>query len=283
MSMRTPITYPAPGVGRRGLLAIATAPPDLSPDWQHGITFQAPSCEANSPLDWTLCTTGPRSLDPVARGGLAGYNPIGLFGSDTCSTLGGLDMAERQRLATENLTTTASHQAEAEFFDGAATGGLAEPNRYLTDGNATAVTAAATTPVEALALLDEAIARCLHGARGTIHATPRTAALWDAAGMLHLDGALLTTINDNLVVLGTGYSGNDPDGATPAAGQAWAYATGLVYQTRGAVQTLGDPGAERVDRASNTITTWVVQPAVIFTSPCCQLAAQIDLTAVYPA
>lgn len=115
-----------------------------------------------------------------------------------------------------------------------ATGGGVElngsPVPHLTDANLDELNGgAAVSPLEALALLEDAIGRTGRG--GVIHATPYTVTLWGSGSRLYIDGAgrLRTVAADTLIVVGDGYIDTHPDDkGAPTTHQAWAYATGMV-------------------------------------------------------
>lgn len=270
-----PIDAPTIPAGRRGLLAVAAAV--TAPRWMTGVTFQPESCAAPLPVPLVPCEIPADWDDGTDRPEPATFQPFYVRGFDRCSTLDGLAFAERERLARQNLTVTASWQAEREFADGAASTLAGDPNPFLSDGNADAATSAATAPQYALALLEDTLAVCLHGARGMIHLTPVVATLLDSFGLLHADGGLLTTANDNVVVIGSGYLGDDPDGADPAVGSSWIYGTSLVVQVRGQATPEGE-AVQRVDRDRNTVETWVSQSLILWRSTCCTVAAQVDIS-----
>jgi hypothetical protein len=275
------LTPPPLAAGRRGLLAVATTPGDVPANWLQGVTYTPEPCTAPEPLPWVVCVTDvDLPDDPNTRPAAALWQPIWLRGEDVCSTLDGMRFDERERRARANLTATASWQAEREFADAVASSQAGDENPHLSAAagwvSADDATSAATAPAVALAALEQELAVCLHGQRGMLHAPPAVVSLWDAAGQLHMEGQVLVTANDNVVVAGSGYSGDDPSGSSADAGSLWAYGTGLVYQIRGEATTEGE-ASERVDRAQNTIVTWVTQPLLLFTSPCCKIAAQVSI------
>lgn len=278
MSMPDNIPAPALAPGRRGLLAVATSPPLGGASWLQGLAFQPESCAVADPLPWVLCGTPDDMGDPDDRPDPAEFQPILLRGMDTCSTLDGIRLEERSARARTNLAATASFQAERELELAAASDLSGTPNWHLADTDADDVTSAPEAPAVALALLEQGLAQCLHGARGMIHAAPLLVSLWDAAGQIHIEGGLLVTANDNLVVAGSGYTGAEPDGTPPAAGSMWAYGTGLVYQQRGGPEVEGPTVADRMDREQNSITTWAMEPLLLWASTCCKVAAEVDIT-----
>jgi hypothetical protein len=276
-----PIEAPRPVAGRRGLLAAASTPAASPARWENGVAFQAAACDALEPLPWVLCRTEPAELATIERGAASGWTPIALLGFDRCSALDG-DGPERRQRAEDNLNATASWQAEREFFDGVATTGLSDPpgpNPYLTDGSATEVTGGPHTHAVALARLEQELAECLHGQRGMIHATPEVVTLWAAEGLVRTEGGLLVTAVDSIVVAGSGYSGNDPDGAAPAAGSSWAYGTSLVYALRGPVIDLTPDLVARIDTGDDTLTYRLMQASLVYRSTCCTVAVQVATTA----
>lgn len=289
--------------GRRNLLSIAlaaTAASDaayrgalgddadaldaipVDPVWANGFTFLADSCDALDPIG--IECFGTIEKDVVENPDLVSVAPFLTTGTDQCSTLdNGRDRAGR---AKRNLLATESWQIEREFFDGAATKSVDAsgpwPNPFLTDGvTATNVTGggAALAATRALATMERALMDCLHGQRSVIHATPDLVTLWNAGGALHLEGNTILTVCDSIVVPGSGYSGNAPDGTDHAAGESWCYGTGLVYLRQG---NIFDPAemepASRVDRGTN-LTTWRVEREnAIYYAPCCVLAVKSSLT-----
>lgn len=283
MPIPAPIPAPALATPRRGLLV--TAPLALDGGARYlidGATFTPEPCAAYDPIPWIVCGTPPTLDDEEPRPEPAVWLPFALRGVDVCSTLGGLDLAERARRARSNLTATASWQAEREFSDAVASSEGSATNPHLTDPagwtTAATVTSGAEDPAIALALLEQGLADCLHGARAMIHATPAVVTLWSAASLLTVEGTNLVTANDNLVVSGSGYSGDSPAGAAADAGTAWAYGTAVVSQLRGQIlPETDDAAAQEVDHRRNEVVTWVTQAAMLLVSPCCKIAAQVAI------
>lgn len=272
-----PIDGPRPVAGRRGLLAAASTPADPPARWEAGVAFQASACGVLAPLPWLYCRDTPDDLATTERGPGSSWSPIALQGFDRCSALDG-DNPDRRQRAEDNLAATASHQAEQEFFDGVATAALADPpgpNPYLTDGTAVEVAGGPHSHVVALARLEQALAECLHGQRGMIHATPEIVTFWASENAVRVEGGLLVTAMDSIVVAGSGYSGNDPDGNPPAATSSWAYGTSLAYALRGPVVDLTADLVSRIDTGDDTITYRVMQPSLVYRSTCCTVAVEV--------
>lgn len=130
-------------------------------------------------------------------------------------------------------------------------GPMASP--YLTDTNLEELNSgAATSPVESLALLENAIA--LVG-NGMIHATPGTATAWASRYLVEeaRDGQMRTRLG-TLVAVGAGYIGAYPEGGSPATGdQEWAFASGFVEIHRDEDMIL-DALSTSLERQTNDVT-----------------------------
>ena len=146
---------------------------------------------------------------------------------------------------------------ERELWEGVATQGATPTSdaKYLrratANGGATVVTSGGATPEKALFLIEQAISNSPTGGRGVIHMTR------DVASAL---GSRLRYFEKNeidektyavtrlgtLVVIGSGYTGAGPIGATGTAASAtnkWMYVTGGVTVELGKelIQTVFDP------------------------------------------
>lgn len=283
-----PIATPALGANRRGLLSPGGAIRLDDPDdrWLGGFAYEEWSCDALAPLPM-LCEQGEK--DTNDKPGIREYQPVLLFGTDVCTTLD--QSRDAVAHARQNLLATESFQLEREVWDGVATRAATPDlvNDYLAiggAGGATVLEASAVPYVNALALLDQALAECLHGTQGMVHAMPLTVALWVAAGAVRVEGQRLLTPMDNIVVAGSGYSGSAPGaqaGDAPIAPAdatlaANAYATGLVYVRLGAEERIGQSASEEVDRSTNTRTVIVERPAAATWSGCCAFTVEVDHT-----
>lgn len=273
---------PTGGTNRRGLLApggaILVEPGDER--WVGGVEWEGGPCGSLLPRP-VVCedTSKPEDVDPQ---GIRTADAFYVSGYDQCSTLDtGRDRAANARA---NLAATESYQAELEFWDGVASRAAAPDLENMWLARFEAATAAAAGPlgyVRALAALDQALAACLHGQQGMIHATPFTASMWMAAGLLRVEGQRLLTVMDSIVVAGSGYSGSAPavaDGGAPVApadlaAGANAYGTGLVYAQLGAVAVLED-----TDRSVNTSRARAERPVLLSTAGCCVLTVEVDHT-----
>jgi len=207
---------------------------------------------------------------------------------ETRSTLGfiGIDRIARIRRQLEGVTQKA---IEAELWDGAIRKGESHDNKALTDSTATILNSGtALNPKRALALLEQTIGEVSHGGeQGIIHITRDVAVLLSSnSNMLFHDKVKehLQTLGGTPVVVGSGYSGNGPDGATGATASAtnkWIYATGLVRTYVGNVDVVNDNLSQAYDVSGNAndMRLKAIRPAAVYFDTSIHLAVRVDLTA----
>lgn len=279
---REVVAAPQLAPGRRGLIPAAIEVAEPTDRWINGFAYEAESCDAAQALP-IFCNPGMGDdgyeKEPGESGGLIEYDPWSIVGADFCTTLErGRDREGRAR---RQLAATEGFQIEAELWDGAIAQAEGYDNPYFAKaGVATDLGTAGV--VAAFAELEQGLAECLHGQRGMIHAMPFTVSLWASAGLVRVEGGLLLSTLDTIVVSGSGYSGSAPgDPPTPPADPsdaANAYATGLVYLRRGPIFPADDGDmASRIDRQVNDETVFVERAAAA-TWSCCLLTIEVDHT-----
>lgn len=204
------------------------------------------------------------------------------------STLGfnGLDRIERLKRQLEGVT---QHAMEVELWDGAVRKGETHANVALSDATATILNSGtALSPRRALALLEHSIGLASDGGeQGIIHVTRDVAALlasnsnmlFHEAGTEHLQ-----TLGGTPVIVGSGYSGTGPDGATGATATVdnkWIYATGTVRTYVGDVDVVNDNLAQAYDVSGNAndMRLKAIRPAAAYFDTSIHLAVRVDLTA----
>lgn len=204
------------------------------------------------------------------------------------STLGfnGLDRIERLKRQLEGVT---QHAMEVELWDGAVRKGETHSNVALSDASATILNSGtALSPRRALALLEHSIGLASDGGeQGIIHITRDVAALlasnsnmlFHEAGKEHLQ-----TLGGTPVIVGSGYSGAGPDGATGATATVdnkWIYATGTVRTYVGDVDVVNDNLAQAYDVSGNAndMRLKAIRPAAAYFDTSIHLAVRVDLTA----
>lgn len=198
----------------------------------------------------------------------------------------GLDRIERLTRQLEGVT---QHAMELEIWDGAVRKGESHANVALSDATATILNSGtALSPRRAIALLEHAIGLASDGGeQGVIHLTRDVAALlasnsnmlFHEAGKEHLQ-----TLGGTPVIVGSGYSGTGPDGATGATATVdnkWIYATGTVRTYVGDVDVVNDNLAQAYDVAGNQndMRLKAIRPAAVYFDTSIHLAVRVDLTA----
>lgn len=174
---------------------------------------------------------------------------------------------------------------EVELWEGpvAADTGNAVP--YLTRENgADVLTTGGVHPRKALYLAEQAIASHPLGSRGTIHMTRDVASALgsrivykDPKGV-YTDGHAITRLGTD-VVIGSGYSGNGPDGEANAEAtetNKWLFVTGPVEIHLGKAEVMNDNLGQGFT-SDNTVNYKALRPAAVHFDPSVWAAAQITL------
>ncbi len=244
--------------------------------WLDGIRWAAPS---DAPVELaTVCWGGAGFSDARSTSAPAtSFHPFAVIAHDSCYAPSFTE-AEFQERARASLAAQEPFAVESEFERGTlipANPRLAQATAghvYLASTANSQATQLTLTPKDALAVLDEGIARWGKGL-GMIHAPAYVIAQWVAARAINVPDyepadlpldpkpRLLFSPNGNPIVAGSGYFGASPDLATvpdltPAGHAAmWAYATDLVTVHRDATSTLltADQG-QSINRTNNEIT-----------------------------
>ena len=198
----------------------------------------------------------------------------------------GIDRIARLERQLEGVT---QHALEVELWDGAVRKGEGHANKALSAASATILNGGtALSARRALALLEHSIGQVSDGGeQGIIHITRDVAALlasnsnmlFHEAGKEHLQ-----TLGGTPVVVGSGYTGTGPDGATGATASAsnkWIYATGTVRTYVGGIDVVNDSLAQAYDVSGNTndMRLKAIRPAAVYFDTSIHLAVRVDLTA----
>lgn len=260
-----------------------------SPDgvhWQQGVTWQERCPTGDTTYDECLAVTGTgappeppaktANVDQTSRGA----TPYTVYAEFDCSPVG---LGDAQSIASDALARIEQLQVEEAFWTGVAGGRPVvfphlSANTEVLDGET--VLQPVATPVvtgadvaHALGALEQELAECYAG-QGLIH-VPRSALATLAAWNLvdEVDGQLLTP-GGNRIVAGGGYTGSGPDGAAPAAGTTWIYATGAAWGYRSDVYF--SQVRDSLNRSSNTLRM-LAERNYLIGFECCLLAAHITL------
>ncbi len=272
-----------------GLLAVVK--PENSADedkWVRGFT-QEWETTLYSATNWD--DTDSTDGEVVAAGTPTYYTEIKPFfieAEELRSGLGflGLDRIGRLKRQLEGVT---QHAMEVELWDGAIRKGESHSNLALSDASATILNGGtALSPRRALALLEHEIGMASDGGeQGFIHVTRDVAALLSSNSNMIFHEAEkdhLQTMGGTPVIVGSGYTGTGPDGATGATASAtnkWIYATGTVRTYVGDVDVVNDNLAQAFDVSSpqNDMRLKAIRPAAVCFDTSIPLAVRVDLTA----
>jgi hypothetical protein len=272
-----------------GLLAVVK--PENSADedqWVRGFS-QEWETTLYSATNWD--DTDSTDGEVVAAGTPTYYTEIKPFfieAEELRSGLGflGIDRIARLERQLEGVT---QHALEVELWDGAIRKGEGHANKALSAASATILNGGtALSARRALALLEHSIGQVSDGGeQGIIHITRDVAALlasnsnmlFHEAGKEHLQ-----TLGGTPVVVGSGYTGTGPDGATGATASAsnkWIYATGTVRTYVGGIDVVNDSLAQAYDVSGNTndMRLKAIRPAAVYFDTSIHLAVRVDLTA----
>ncbi|WP_345633706.1 hypothetical protein [Streptomyces lacrimifluminis] len=254
--------------------------------WQQGVTWEDRCPTGDTTYDECLSVTGTGSPpEPPAKTANVvqesrGALPFTVYARFDCSPIG---LGDAQTVAQDALARVEQLQVERAFWTGTAGGQpvvfphLAADTETL-DGEivlqpvATPVVTGADI-VTALGLLEQELAECYAG-QGLIHVPRSVLPTLDAWNLVEaVDGRLVTTAG-NLVVAGGGYPGTGPDGAAPADGTTWIYATGAAWGYRSNV--FFSQVRDSLNRSSNTLQM-LAERNYLLGFECCLLAAHIVL------
>jgi hypothetical protein len=224
----------------------------------------------------------------VVTGGVINYyDDIKPFFIELTEVRSGLSFNAIDRIArlSRQIEGMSQKSIEAELWDGVVRKGESHDNKALSDANTSLVNSGTALGVElALASLEQAMAAMSDaGEQGVIHMTRDVASLLRNRLEETKDGTLVTRIGTPVIV-GAGYSGNGPTGATGAAASAtnkWIYGTGAVKVYLGDVDVVNDNLAQAYDVSGNQndMRIKAIRPAAAYFDTSIHLAVRVDLTA----
>jgi hypothetical protein len=277
----TPLPY--------GLWDSIQTPSPGGPHWQNGVTWVERCPAGDTTYDECIAVTGtgeaapaPPAKTPNVTQDTRGALPFTVIAEFQCTPVG---LGDAQNIARDALTRVEQQQVETAFWTGTAAGqqvvfphlaGDTEnvDGEVLLQPVASPVVTGADA-AHALGLLEQELADCYKG-QGLIHVPPSalpTLAAWKLARLDDASGRLVTP-SGNLIVAGGGYTGSGPDGAAPAEGTSWIYATGAAWGYRSDVYFT--QVRDSLDRSSNTLRMQAERTYLIGFE-CCLLAAHIAL------
>lgn len=262
------IDGPLPEAPPYGLVPTVPIIPTADDHWMAGGSVYGYTADTPAPFD--PCSQGSDRYKVIAEAGpLPDFAGFALYLGIRCTAASIGSDAELHERVQRVFAAVESFGVEREF----ATGAALALNPHLNDGGADLLAAAAVTPFEALALLEDAIGRT--GRRGVIHAPPSTISQWD--WRVFDVGGKLRTRNGTLVVSGGGYTDVIDDGAGAlAADEQWAWATGPIEIRRSEIYQLPNTLAEALDRETNTVVVYAERNYLVDWDTALQASVLID-------
>lgn len=214
------------------------------------------------------------------------YVPFFIEVEDLGSTFSvlGQDRFKSVKLQLEAATSKA---LEREFWEGLAAQEepTADVNMYLRkSGLATIPVSGAKKPEVALMHLEQAISESPVGEKAVIHMTRDVASILGSrlvykAGEDSKPGKLMTRLGTKVVV-GSGYTGNGPEGdsnATASATNKWIYATSMVEVHLGKIEVVTETLNQAADVTINSLRIKAFRPAAIYADPSIHFAMRVTL------
>jgi len=271
-----------------GLLSVARVTEHTETDerWLQNFSYEfdsQPSFVRLLTVDDATVTGGELS-DNQSDQRYADYQPFYIDVEDFASTfsLPGQDRFER---VVKELNSVTQKAVEFEYWDGKAALADATGNFYLSKASAATVpVSGAFAPNIALMYLEQAIAGSPVGENGVIHMTRDIASILGSRliykkGEDEYSGRAMTRLGTH-VVIGSGYSGNGPIGATGAAASAtnkWMYATGSVDVHLGKIEIVNDNLAQGADVTINNMRIKAYRPAAVYSDPSMHFAMRVTI------
>jgi hypothetical protein len=241
-----------------------------------GVSFKPELCLNGTLLE--LCPTEPVTKTITPGDGPVTVPTYGIWQGDVCSTNAGRDVFEETSARVfRALDVNTSYKTEQALWDGLGTitDSSALASTAADDINGGAVVGVTTGMSDMIAALNAV----LGGARGVIHVAQQLVPILDFYGLVFRNGNILQVPGtDHVIVAGTGYSGNGPDGAAPLAGETWIYGTGPVNVLLSSIQVVPEFPAEAIDRSTNSVEVRAERAVAAYFNPCAHIAVNVCLT-----
>jgi hypothetical protein len=237
--------------------------------WMNGVNVDG--YPADTPSLWEPCSEGTfrTKVDGDALPG-ARFDSFVVYLPITCSAMSIGNVQEFQNRARLALEATLSFGVEEALSQGV----IMSTNPFLGDSNVAVLGGGAVTPEVGLRWLEDAIGATGRG--GLIHASPATVAAWEFEALE--TGDVLRTPNGTPVASGGGYIGAEANGSAPAAGQAYAFASGPVQVRLSDMQMVGEDINGTLDTSLNDVTFRAEVYALAVWDTALQSAVLIDWT-----
>lgn len=275
--MPLPISAPESVRQQAGSLQ-STFPFEPSERLGDSVAFKAIDCLNGGIIE--VCEPAEKALSD--SDGLVTFPTFGFYEGEICSTNANPSVIEElAALASRSLERSTSYFVEQGLWTG-------QPQSFPIAGNGALASqgaddinsGAAVGVVTAISQMVSALNDLLAGERGVIHVPQWTIPFLDWYDLVERNGNILQVRNtDHVYVAGTGYTGTDPDGGQPAAGESWIYGTGPVKTL---ISEIFIPGPQ-VDRSINQIEVRAERAAVSVFNPCAHIAVLVCLPDPGPA
>jgi hypothetical protein len=220
-------------------------------------------------------TSSPNYLD---------YVPF-FIESEIAQSLFGILGEDRFKIAIRQLEAATQKAVERELWEGKTALADANSNAYLSKASAATIPfSGAVTASEALKHLEQALSNSPAGLNGVIHMTRDVASILGSK-LIYLPGTegnsgkTMTRLGTDVVV-GSGYTGNGPIGATGAATSQtnrWMYATGSVDVHLSKVDVVNDSISQGVGYSQNDSKIKAVRAAAVYFDPSCHYAMRVAI------
>lgn len=230
--------------------------------------------------------TGGEMSNAAGKEIYSGYYPF-FIESEIAQSLTNVLAVDQFARALKQLEAVTQKAVEYELWSGVASLGASNANFFLTKGSAsTVVTGTSKTASDSLFHLEQALAGDPLGSTGVIHMT-RDVASHLGSKLIYLpeNGSRKESIVTRLgtkVVVGSGYTGSGPIGATGAAASAtnkWMFASNLPYVHLGKSFIVNDTLSQGVLDTKNDILIKALRPAAVYFDPSTLYATQVTLPA----
>lgn len=292
-----------------GLFSVASVSEytEAQDHWARYTAHEFNSGAFRSTLLSTYDNTANTMYDGIGTPRYLEYLPFGIEVEDYASTFS-LPAQNRQKRTLDILDAITQKSVERELWSGdcakigSGTTGSPAPNNnnYLTkQGASTDVTVTSSGDNERLALanLERSLANCPIGGRGTIHMSRKIASIMTGYNLIqridftarmdkddvNKKGQALVTMLGTPVIVGDGYSGDGPVGATGETAtdtQEWMFATGYVDVHLGAKKVINEDLARAIAPNTNDVHIRAARTAAVHFEPCCHYAVRVDLSLI---
>jgi hypothetical protein len=220
-------------------------------------------------------TSSPNYLD---------YVPF-FIESEIAQSLFGILGEDRFKIAIRQLEAATQKAVERELWEGKTALADSNSNAYLSKASAATIPfSGAVTASEALKHLEQALSNSPAGLNGVIHMTRDVASILGSK-LIYLPGTegnsgkTMTRLGTDVVV-GSGYTGNGPIGATGAATSQtnrWMYATGSVDVHLSKIDVVNDSISQGVGYSQNDSKIKAVRAAAVYFDPSCHYAMRVAI------